>query len=328
MKIREIINELDFMGHTCTKDCSGHRAGYGWALSHGGATASTPSPSFNNGTEIGNSKFNQRKQGGGKFPQYVSQTPNAVRKRMARAQAKQQQATTVGPVQDTQVTEITAIESEDPLGDLIKQKTSTDPLDQLVNMFISAEQPKPVQPQTPAKQPAARLPAPQPQAKTIPAPIQAKPQPQPQQAAIPTRPGAVSWQAVSNYLAQKGLSKQHIIGMLANIEHESGFVPSTHVVDSNGLPSGGLFQHNGPRFQALQARLGPQWTKNWQGQVDYALQEPDGQKYIGLKFKDPHQASKWWTLHFERPAQATKQAVKRSQTAGKFAAQQSQYAKR
>jgi len=108
MKVREIITELDFMGHTCTKDCSGHRAGYGWALSHGGATAQTPSPSFNNGTEIGNGKFNQRKQGGGKFPQYVSQTPNAVRKRMARAQAKQQQQTTVGPVQDTTISEVTA----------------------------------------------------------------------------------------------------------------------------------------------------------------------------------------------------------------------------
>ena len=182
------------------------------------------------------------------------------------------------------------IESEDPLGDLIKQKTSTDPLDQLVNMFISAEQPA-----APVKSPVVKAPQTA-QAKPLPQQVQQPAKPQLQQAAlpsIPSRPGAVSWQAVSNYLAQKGLSKQHIIGMLANIEHESGFVPSTQVVDSNGLPSGGLFQHNGPRFQALQQRLGQAWAKNWQGQVDYAVAEPDGQKYIGLKFKDPHQASKW-----------------------------------
>lgn len=101
MRVREIINELDFMGHTCTKDCSGHKAGYKWSLDHNGAGANTPSPSFNNGTTIAQAKRAARPQGGGKLPQYTSQTPNAVRKRMARAQAKQQQLTTVGPVQDT-----------------------------------------------------------------------------------------------------------------------------------------------------------------------------------------------------------------------------------
>jgi hypothetical protein len=92
------LNELDFMGHTCTKDCSGHKAGYEWSLKRNGQTASTPSNSFNTGTTIGQQKAQQRPQGGGKRPQFVSQTPDAVRKRMARAQARQAQQTTVGDV--------------------------------------------------------------------------------------------------------------------------------------------------------------------------------------------------------------------------------------
>lgn len=31
MKIREIISELTFYGRQCTKDCSGHTAGWNWA---------------------------------------------------------------------------------------------------------------------------------------------------------------------------------------------------------------------------------------------------------------------------------------------------------
>lgn len=47
------LRELTFMGLSqCTKDCSGHRAGYAWSKARGGATASSWSPSFNRGAEI------------------------------------------------------------------------------------------------------------------------------------------------------------------------------------------------------------------------------------------------------------------------------------
>ena len=49
----EPLNELQFMGSTCTKDCSGHRAGYTWSQSKGGRVAQSPfSPSFNNGSQL------------------------------------------------------------------------------------------------------------------------------------------------------------------------------------------------------------------------------------------------------------------------------------
>lgn len=76
------------MGSPCTKDCSGHRAGYKWGLDHGGVTTLTPSRSFDNGTYIAAAQRKRRAQGGGKLPGYVSQTLNAKKKRAQRLLAK------------------------------------------------------------------------------------------------------------------------------------------------------------------------------------------------------------------------------------------------
>ena len=79
---------LTFMGSPCTKDCSGHQAGYQWSLQRNGRTANGWSQSFNNGTNIAARVSKQRPQGGGKLPGYQSQTTNAVQKRNARAASK------------------------------------------------------------------------------------------------------------------------------------------------------------------------------------------------------------------------------------------------
>ena len=53
MKIAELLTELTFMGHTSTKDCSGHAAGYAYAQAKGlKAPTKTPSKSFDFGTGI------------------------------------------------------------------------------------------------------------------------------------------------------------------------------------------------------------------------------------------------------------------------------------
>jgi hypothetical protein len=82
------LSELTFMGSPCKTDCSGHKAGYKWSLDHGGATTSTPSSSFDNGTHIAANQYTRRSQGGGKLPGYVSQTLAAKRKRAQRLAAK------------------------------------------------------------------------------------------------------------------------------------------------------------------------------------------------------------------------------------------------
>jgi hypothetical protein len=47
------LDELSFLGSPCTKDCSGHRAGYAWSQSKGGQVAQSPfSPSFNKGSQL------------------------------------------------------------------------------------------------------------------------------------------------------------------------------------------------------------------------------------------------------------------------------------
>jgi pyrimidine deaminase RibD-like protein len=47
------LDELTFLGSQCTKDCSGHRAGYAWSERKGGRVANSPwSPSFNKGAQL------------------------------------------------------------------------------------------------------------------------------------------------------------------------------------------------------------------------------------------------------------------------------------
>jgi hypothetical protein len=49
----EQLDELTFMGMSpCTKDCSGHRAGYKWSKARGGVSTASWSNSFNKGAEI------------------------------------------------------------------------------------------------------------------------------------------------------------------------------------------------------------------------------------------------------------------------------------
>lgn len=50
---QEQLDELDFMGISpCTKDCSGHEAGYKWSKARGGVSTASQSDSFNRGAEI------------------------------------------------------------------------------------------------------------------------------------------------------------------------------------------------------------------------------------------------------------------------------------
>jgi len=49
----EQLDELTFLGSECTKDCSGHRAGYEWSSRKGNVPGNSPySPSFNKGANL------------------------------------------------------------------------------------------------------------------------------------------------------------------------------------------------------------------------------------------------------------------------------------
>jgi pyrimidine deaminase RibD-like protein len=51
--LNDKLDELAFLGSPCTKDCSGHRAGYAWSQARAGAKVPNSwSQSFNNGAEL------------------------------------------------------------------------------------------------------------------------------------------------------------------------------------------------------------------------------------------------------------------------------------
>lgn len=131
----------------------------------------------------------------------------------------------------------------------------------------------------------------------------------------------VSPAEVKSYLLSKGLDENQTVGILANIKHESGF--QIGVLGDNGT-SGGLFQHHDTspgtgRFTNMIRAVGKDWQTNWRGQIDFALTEPAGKQYASTKFATPEDATKWWTVNFEVPANKYAQADLRSRSVSQFA---------
>lgn len=123
---------------------------------------------------------------------------------------------------------------------------------------------------------------------------------------------------IKSYLSSKGLDPNQVAGIMANIKAESSF--DSGALGDNGT-SGGLVQHNGPRFSGMVQAAGgqDQWQKNWKAQLDYALSEPAGARYQTMTFPTPQAATTWWTINFEIPANKEQQAAIRSQSASQFA---------
>jgi len=126
---------------------------------------------------------------------------------------------------------------------------------------------------------------------------------------------SINWKDVSRYLSGK-MDDNHRIGMLANIQGESGFVPGA-IGDKK--TSGGLFQHHADRFAGLRGKLGNNWASDWKGQIDYALSEPAGREYLSMRFKSPDEATAWWVRHFEIPADIAGATQSRINMARQFA---------
>jgi hypothetical protein len=117
----------------------------------------------------------------------------------------------------------------------------------------------------------------------------------------------VSPNAVYDYLIQKGVPHNHALGMMANIRHESNFIPTAK---GDSGTSAGLFQHHNERYSGLKKHVNND-LRNWKGQIDYALNEGDTKSFLKKDFKSPEQASHWFTTKWERPQDAGKKAVQR-----------------
>ena len=117
----------------------------------------------------------------------------------------------------------------------------------------------------------------------------------------------VSPNAVYDYLIQKGVPHNHALGMMANIKHESNFIPT---IKGDSGTSAGLFQHHNERYSGLKKHVNND-LRNWKGQIDYALNEGDTKNFLKKDFKTPEEASHWFTTKWERPQDAGKKAVQR-----------------
>ena len=117
-----------------------------------------------------------------------------------------------------------------------------------------------------------------------------------------------------DYIRSKGLSHNHTLGLLANIDRESSF--DIDAVGDSGT-SFGLFQWHGVRATAMKKAV-PNWKTDWKGQIDYALTEPQNLSdvkpgaYQKETFADAKSAAFWWTKNWERPKDLKSARIKQS----------------
>lgn len=130
--------------------------------------------------------------------------------------------------------------------------------------------------------------------------------------------GTVDPKEVSDYLRSKGMSDNHRAGILANIERESNFDVGNTTGDKGR--SWGLFQwqDSGVPRRTNMIKAVPDWKTNWKGQIDYALGEDAGPRYLARKFGTAGEAAAWWSIHWERPKDKQGEAAKRANLAKKY----------
>lgn len=105
---------------------------------------------------------------------------------------------------------------------------------------------------------------------------------------------------IYNYLLSKGLSDNHILGIMANISRESGFRPG---ISEPGGPGIGLFQYSSEPRKSNFLRAVPDYATNWKGQIDFALSEDVAPQYLQMRFSSAQEAADWWMREWERPAE-------------------------
>jgi hypothetical protein len=108
-----------------------------------------------------------------------------------------------------------------------------------------------------------------------------------------------------SYLLDKGASRIHALGILANIKGESNFDAGVQEKSVKiGRGGYGLFQHTGSRRRELEnycLRCGKP-VSDWRAQVDFAFREHESKRYLRRDFYDAEDATAWWVRYWERPA--------------------------
>jgi hypothetical protein len=132
----------------------------------------------------------------------------------------------------------------------------------------------------------------------------------------------VSPKVLADHLFGRGLDKNSVLGMIANAQGESSFMPGVWIASDAGKgQGGGLFGFHDPKdgrgeFTNMVNACGANWQSNWQGQLDYALQ---ASRYPKTGFKSPGDAASWFVTNYERPKYPGKAIAARSADAPNYA---------
>ena len=110
-----------------------------------------------------------------------------------------------------------------------------------------------------------------------------------------------------NFMTQDlGLSRNHALGLLANMVRESNLNAGAPSGDDGG--PGGVWQFKGVRQTDRVKQLVE--SGDWRGQIRYALyEEPNNlaggslaKQFLEKDFTSPQEAADWWMRNWERPA--------------------------
>ena len=132
---------------------------------------------------------------------------------------------------------------------------------------------------------------------------------------------------IFSYLTKEmGLNSAAACGIMANIEKESNFKPTTIIRDSNGLPSGGLCMWNGSRLSRLKNYCNNKGLNylSIKGQLSYLSYELklsqykhvfDYLKRVPNNASGAYDAAYYWCYYFEIPASRGTRSVQRGNAA-------------
>lgn len=134
---------------------------------------------------------------------------------------------------------------------------------------------------------------------------------------------------IFSYLTNEmGLNSAAACGIMANIEKESNFKPSTIIRDSNGLQSGGLCMWNGTRLNRLKTYCNNRGLNylSIKGQLSYLGYELNLSQYkhifnylksVPNNSSGAYDAAYYWCYYFEVPSNRATRAVQRGNSAVK-----------
>ena len=133
-------------------------------------------------------------------------------------------------------------------------------------------------------------------------------------------------QIFSYLTTEMGLNSAAACGIMANIEKESNFKPTTIIRDSNGLQSGGLCMWNGSRLSRLKNYCNNKGLNylSIKGQLSYLYYELNLSQYkhifnylkkVPNNSKGAYDAAYYWCYYFEIPASRSSKSVQRANSA-------------